>query len=106
MTPRRRQLHELHRLATHANLLSCTALPSVRIGIIPFHAGSRTMWPLEPSNIFDDTLVHVETLTAQVTVTVPGEIVTYLRAFDRLAELAVYGEDARTLITAAITALA
>jgi hypothetical protein len=63
------------------------------------------MWPLETFNIFDDARVHVETLTAQVTVTVPGEIVVYLRAFDRLASLAVYGAEARVLITAAIAAL-
>jgi hypothetical protein len=87
------------------HLLSCTALPGVRIGIIPFRAQSRTMWPLEPFNVFDDALVHVETLSAQVTITAPGEIVVYLRAFDRLADMAVYGGDARALIAAAITAL-
>jgi hypothetical protein len=36
---------------------------------------------------------------------VPGEVVIYLRAFDRLASLAVYGAEARALITAAIGAL-
>jgi hypothetical protein len=60
------------------------------------------MWTLESFNVFDDARVHVETLTAVVTVTVPGEIVIYLRAFDRLASLAVYGNDARALITNAI----
>lgn len=87
------------------HLIACTALPGVRIGIIPFSAQSRTMWPLETFNVFDDARVHVETLTAQVTVTVPGEVVVYIRAFDRLAALAAYGADARTLITAAMTAL-
>ena len=86
-------------------LLSCTAMPNVRIGIIPFSAESRSMWTLESFNVFDDARVHVETLTAVVTVTVPGEVVVYLRAFDRLASLAVYGNEARTLITAAISAL-
>jgi hypothetical protein len=86
-------------------LLSCTAMPNVRIGVIPFSAESRSMWTLESFNVFDDARVHVETLTAVVTVTVPGEVVTYLRAFDRLASLAVYGSEARALITAAIGAL-
>lgn len=71
------------------HLLSCAALPNVRIGIIPFTVQERAMWTLEPFNIFDDARVHVETLTAQVTVTAPGEVVSYLRAFDRLASLAV-----------------
>jgi transcriptional regulator with XRE-family HTH domain len=87
------------------HLLSCTALPNVRIGVIPFSAESRSMWTLESFNVFDDARVHVETLTAVVTVTVPGEVVVYLRAFDRLAELAVYGAEARALITAALSAL-
>lgn len=88
-----------------AHLMACTGLPNVRIGVIPFSAESRSMWPLETFNVFDDARVHVETLTAQVTVTVPGEIVVYLRAFDRLAALAVYGAAARALITAAIGVL-
>jgi transcriptional regulator with XRE-family HTH domain len=86
-------------------LLSCTAMPNVRIGVIPFSAESRSMWTLESFNVFDDARVHVETLTAVVTVTVPGEVVVYLRAFDRLAGLAVYGNEARALITAAISVL-
>jgi hypothetical protein len=81
------------------------ALPSVSLGVIPFSASQRRMWTLEAFTVFDDARVHVELLSAQVTVTVPGEVVLYLRAFDKLAELAVYGPQARALITAAITAL-
>jgi hypothetical protein len=40
-----------------------------------------------------------------VTVTAPGELDIYLRAFARLTELAVYGQAARTLIVKAIDAL-
>jgi hypothetical protein len=87
------------------HLLSCTALPNVRIGIIPFAADARSMWTLEAFTTFDDTRVHIETLTAQVTVTAPGEVIVYLRAFDQLARLAVYGTQARSLITEAINAL-
>jgi hypothetical protein len=49
--------------------------------------------------------VHVETLTAQITVTAPSEVVLYAKAFDQLARLAVYGEDAAVLIAAARRAL-
>ncbi len=72
-------------------------------GRLPVDA--RPMWTLEAFTAFDDARVHVETLTAQVTVTAPGEVVVYLRAFDHLARLAVYGTDARALITSAINAL-
>lgn len=87
------------------HLLGCTALPNVRIGIIPLAADARSMWTLEAFTVFDDTRVHVETLTAQVTVTAPGEVIVYLRAFDQLARLAVYGAEAQSLITDAINAL-
>jgi hypothetical protein len=63
------------------------------------------MWTLEAFTVFDDARVHVELLSAQVTITVPGEVIVYLRAFDRLAALAVYGAEARALITAAIASL-
>jgi transcriptional regulator with XRE-family HTH domain len=87
------------------HLLGAIALPSVRLGIIPFTADSRPIWPLEQFTVFDDARVHVELLSAQVTVTTPGEVALYLHGFARLAELAVYGAKARSLITSAIEAL-
>ena len=59
------------------------------------------MWTLEAFTVFDDSRVHVELLSAQVTVTAPSEITLYVRAFEKLAELAVYGAQARGLIMAA-----
>ena len=73
--------------------------------MIPFTAQRRPLWPLESFTIFDDERVHVELLSAQVTVTAPSEIMLYVRAFERLAELAVYRTQARALITAAVDAL-
>jgi transcriptional regulator with XRE-family HTH domain len=70
------------------HLLSILAVPSVSLGVI-----------------FDDSRVHVELLSAQVTVTAPSEITLYARAFDKLAEQAVYGTHARSLIMAAINAI-
>jgi transcriptional regulator with XRE-family HTH domain len=87
------------------HLLSVTALPNVKLGVIPFTAEARPMWTVEAFSVFDNARVHVELLSAQVTVTVPGEVVVYLRAFERLAGLAVYGAEARALITDAINAL-
>jgi hypothetical protein len=40
-----------------------------------------------------------------VTVTAPGEITLYVRAFERLAPMAVFGDAAQALIRSAITAL-
>jgi transcriptional regulator with XRE-family HTH domain len=87
------------------HLLSILAVPSVSLGVIPFAAPARRLWTLEAFTIFDDSRVHVELLSAQVTVTAPSEITLYARAFDKLAEQAVYGTHARSLIMAAINAI-
>lgn len=85
------------------NLLAAMPLPSMSLGIIPAAtAREGAMWPLEQFTVFDDTRIHVELLAAKVTVTAPSELDVYLRAFARLAELAVYGAEARALIVKAI----
>jgi hypothetical protein len=79
-------------------------LPWVALGVIP-SAVQRDMWPLEQFTVFDDNRVHVELLSAQVTVTVPSEIILYVRAFERLARLAVYGDESLALVGEALAAL-
>ncbi|MBM9506908.1 helix-turn-helix domain-containing protein [Actinacidiphila acididurans] len=86
------------------SLLSVMKRPNVSLGIIPFEA-RRTVWPLEAFYAFDGTQVAVETLTAEINVTSPGEIRTYLRAFGQLSRLAVRGPEARVRITRAIDTL-
>jgi transcriptional regulator with XRE-family HTH domain len=86
-------------------LLEATTLPAVSLGVIPFSAAGRPVWPLEAFTVFDDERVTVELLSAQVTVTTPSEIVLYARAFDRLSIVAVYGDKAQARITDALDAL-
>jgi transcriptional regulator with XRE-family HTH domain len=86
------------------HLLSIMSLPAVSLGVVPFSA-ERGMWPLETFSIYDGEQAQVELLTAAVTVTAPSEIAQYAKAFSRAADLAVYGADARVLITDAIAAL-
>ncbi|MER7756944.1 helix-turn-helix transcriptional regulator [Kitasatospora sp. NPDC097643] len=85
-------------------LLAVMSLPAVSLGVIPFSA-ERDIWPLETFSVYDNEQAQVETLTAAVTVTAPGEITQYLNAFQKLSGMAVYGAQARALITAAIDAL-
>jgi hypothetical protein len=100
-----------HRIGGHsvmagqlARLLDATQLPAVVLGVVPFSA-DRPMWPLEAFTVFDDERVVIELLSAQVTVTTPSEITLYVRAFERLGRLAVYGDAARVLVADAIAAL-
>ncbi|GAA3199438.1 helix-turn-helix domain-containing protein [Nonomuraea roseoviolacea] len=86
------------------HLLAVMSLPSVSLGVIPQDA-QRLMWPVEAFNIFDDSLVQVELLTAEINVSQPSEIAQYVRGFNHMSELAVYGTAARQLIAAAISEL-
>ncbi|MEV3870833.1 helix-turn-helix transcriptional regulator [Streptomyces sp. NPDC049906] len=89
------QLRHLRRVMTR---------PNVSFGVIPFGA-RRTVWPLEAFYAFDEERVAVETLTAEVNITEPGEIGTYLRAFAELSRSAVYGAAARERLAQALGTL-
>ncbi|MEV0638529.1 helix-turn-helix transcriptional regulator [Streptomyces sp. NPDC050619] len=86
-------------------LLTAGALPAVSLGVIPKATPARAVWPMETFHAYDDALVSVELLSARVTVTQPSDIVLYLKAFEQLRGLAVYGAEARALIVRAIEAL-
>lgn len=86
-------------------LLTAGALPQVSFGIIPTATRERVLWPQETFDVHDDTLVSVELISAEVNVTQPSEIALYVKAFEQLRSMAVYGADARALIVKAIDAL-
>ncbi|MET8025091.1 helix-turn-helix domain-containing protein [Streptomyces avermitilis] len=86
-------------------LLTAGALPAISLGIIPRATPARALWPQELFHVYDDSLVSVELLSAQVNITQPSEVELYLKAFERLRGMAVYGADARALILKAIEAL-
>lgn len=87
------------------HLLTAGALPTVSLGVIPGSVSDRRIWPMETFHMYDDTLVSMELLSARVTVTQPSEIALYLKAFEELRSMAVYGAEARALIVRAIDAL-
>ncbi|MEV0683192.1 helix-turn-helix transcriptional regulator [Nocardia sp. NPDC050378] len=85
-------------------LLEVMALPQISLGIIPLMrqrggVGSAGFW------IFDDELVALETPSASIQVTAPSEIHLYARMFEELKNAAVYGRDARQLITGVLDEL-
>lgn len=82
-------------------LLTAGALPSVSLGIIP-RAAQRTLWPQELFHVYDDQLVSVELMSARVRVTQPTDVALYLKAFEQLRSMAVYGAEARALVLKAI----
>ncbi|MGW0177884.1 helix-turn-helix domain-containing protein [Nocardia sp. NPDC003345] len=81
-------------------LLAVLGMPRVVFGIVPGEANYRV--PSYNFVIFDNRMVMVENVTAELTITQPREVATYGRAFDVLAKQAVTGHDARDLLMAAI----
>jgi hypothetical protein len=86
-------------------LLATISLPRVSLGIIPQAALRRTFtqvgfW------IYDKVMVGVETPTAKLEITQPREIQLYAEMFEHLRKSAVYGAQARMLITRALADLA
>ncbi len=74
--------------------------PRVGLGIIPRAADFGV--PATNFVLFDRRLVLAETVAAELTITAPSEIALYERTFAVLAKRAVYGDNARALIAAAL----
>ncbi|MCL6303047.1 DUF5753 domain-containing protein, partial [Streptomyces kronopolitis] len=71
------------------HLLTLAALPSVSLGIIPKTTHPRVQLPHETFHVYDERLVTVELLSAEVKITEPTEIALYLKAFEQLRSMAV-----------------
>ncbi|MFF2189224.1 helix-turn-helix domain-containing protein [Streptomyces sp. NPDC058155] len=89
------QLGHLITLGAHAN---------ISLGIIPARP-DRTRMPVEGFWIFDSDQVNVELVSGYLTITQPHEIGQYGATFAELADHAVYGTAARSLLTDAIQRL-
>ena len=87
------------------HLLVASTLPTVSLGIIPSTADRSTTWPIESFWMFGDEQVAVELVSGYLTITQPFEIAMYAGVFAEQAEVAVYGAQARALITSALAAL-
>jgi transcriptional regulator with XRE-family HTH domain len=85
-------------------LLTLSSLPRLHLGIIPARA-PHGYAPMCAFMVHDERLVTVETLSAELKLTQPREVALYIKAFDRYAASAVYGQRARALITQARDAL-
>ncbi|MFF3224127.1 helix-turn-helix domain-containing protein [Nocardia suismassiliense] len=81
-------------------LLAVIGLPRVRLGVVP----TAAELPMQITNfvMFDDRLVLVETVAAELSVTQPREIAVYGRVFEILSGQSVTGEAARGLVRRAM----
>jgi transcriptional regulator with XRE-family HTH domain len=81
-------------------LLTVNSLPRVMLGIIPSDAEYRV--PTNQFIMYDNRLVHVETVSAEITISQPREITLYHKTFTELAKQAVTGNTANALIVKAL----
>lgn len=86
-------------------LVSFSALPNVRLGIIGFETHYGTS-PRHGFWLYDDKRVLVETYSAELDLRQPQEIELYSNAFQELAAVASYGRAARTIINRVVDDLA
>jgi transcriptional regulator with XRE-family HTH domain len=84
-------------------LLTILSMPRIRFGILPTRHPYRA--PTNQFIIFDDRIVHVEAISAEVAITQPREIALYAKAFQQLSQSATYGEQAKEQIAAASSEL-
>lgn len=77
-------------------LLAVMSLPGVSVGIVPAAAEYRV--PTNQFIIYDDRLVHVESVSAELAINQTREIALYDRAFEQLSRQAVFGHHATALI--------
>jgi transcriptional regulator with XRE-family HTH domain len=90
------QLARVGALMTRAN---------VRLGVIPWALAVPRV-PPHDFTIFDDDAVWVETFTAELTLTHAADLRRYAEAFTAFQRAAVYGEDARAVISRAVADIA
>ncbi|GAB2699345.1 hypothetical protein GCM10027089_21650 [Nocardia thraciensis] len=81
-------------------LYSVISMPRLTLGILPRTAEGLVV--VENFFMFDNRMVKAEGHTAGITITQPGELALYGRAFDTLAKQSVTGEAARELIRRAL----
>jgi len=85
-------------------LLAIMSLHRIRLGIIP-STGQRHTWTSAGFWIFDQHTVHVETPSAELTITQRSEITVFEKKFARHQQSAVHGPHARDLINKALADL-
>ncbi|MGH3722204.1 MAG: helix-turn-helix domain-containing protein [Pseudonocardiaceae bacterium] len=84
-------------------LLTFIALPRIRLGIIPATAAYQV--GTNQFVMFDERLVLVETISAELAITQPREIALYAKTFHQLSAQAVYGQAAKEMINARLATL-
>jgi transcriptional regulator with XRE-family HTH domain len=77
-------------------LVADSQRPNVSLGIIPI--GPRARNGVENFAVFDGILVRTQLVGGRFAVNAPSDVAEYLRTFEELSGMAVYGDEARAII--------
>jgi transcriptional regulator with XRE-family HTH domain len=72
---------------------------NVRVGVIPWGADTRGMFPLHSWHLFDERHVVVGFTHAPLDLTRPQDVAPYVTRTDELEAFAVWDDDARAILT-------
>ncbi|WP_028476751.1 helix-turn-helix transcriptional regulator [Nocardia sp. CNY236] len=73
--------------------------PRLVLGVVPLEAGF--VYTTTSFDLLDRSTALVETISAELSITTPSELALYEKAWAGLHDRAVFGEQARTLVTQA-----
>jgi hypothetical protein len=91
------QIDQLRQIST------LMALPNIRVGVLPLSGQARVLYP-EGFQIYADrgagadTLVVVELVTDEVSISETASVALYQQEFSQLRAAALHGQDARDLL--------
>lgn len=91
-------------LAQLDRLQSVSELPNVDLAVLPLGVEPPRS-PINSFDIYDDDLVHVETLTEQLALRDPSDVALYVKAYEAFRDAAVSGPAARELFDSAAARL-
>jgi transcriptional regulator with XRE-family HTH domain len=86
------------------HMLAAGRRPNISLGIIPLGV-RRDQESVETFHVYGDRSVSIEMVSAIMEVTQPREVALYLKCFEDLARVAVFGDAAQALVADAIAVL-
>lgn len=80
------------------HVAAVSRLPNVHIGVIPWGESVEAV-ALHTFDLFDERAAVVGTVSATAFISDPGDVAKFAKLFDALSSAAVFGDDARTILT-------
>jgi hypothetical protein len=84
-------------------MVRVSRLPNVHLGVVPLDTLAPEPAPLTGFHLYDDDQVLIETELGLTLLSATAQVQPFVRAYDMLRSLAVFGEEARAVLSAIAT---